>query len=167
MLPRSWRAVPVLAVLAACSPVQEYQEAARSLRFRLVRLEPELRMALPLDRSRIAFRIVLEVENPSRVPFHVLGFGGDLALTWRGERRGLGRLELARPLDLPAGGTARMETELSFTYQELRDNWTAIQAVASGSAAEWHIEGQLRAEAFGFPIRVPVRTTRASGGGRP
>ncbi|HLO68017.1 MAG TPA: LEA type 2 family protein [Holophaga sp.] len=161
---RAWRAVPVLVAMAACSPIREYEAAARSLRFRLARVEPQLRMALPLDRSRIAFKVVLEVENPSPVPFHVLGFAGDLALTFRDARRPLGRLELARPLDLPAGGMARMETELSFTYQELRENWTAIQAVASGAPGAWHLEGRLKAEAFGLPIQLPVRTTREFGG---
>ncbi|BDU75421.1 NDR1/HIN1-like protein [Mesoterricola sediminis] len=164
MAARAWRVVPVLAAAVACSPIQEYQAAARSLRFRLARVEPDLRVALPLDRSRIVFRLVLEVENPSQVPFRVLGFGGDLGLTFREARRPLGRLELARPLELPAGGTARMETELSFTYQDLRDNWTAIQAVTSGGSGAWHLDGQLKVDAFGFPLQLPVRTTRDFGG---
>jgi hypothetical protein len=153
-------AIPVLAALTACTPVRDYQEAARSLRYRLVRVEPDLRMTIPLDRSRIGFRVTLEVENPSTVPFHVLAFGGDLGLEFRGSRRPLGRLELVQPMDLPAGGSARMAAEISFGYSELRENWVAIQALADGAAGAWHLEGTLKVEAFGVPLSLPVRTSR-------
>ncbi len=162
---RAWLALPVLACVCACSPLKDYQDAARLLRFHLDRVEPSVHLALPLDRSRMGFRMVIGVDNPSQVPFHVLTFSGDLKLETRGAIQPIGRIELAKPLDLPAAGTGRMDAEVTFTYQELRDNWVAIQAAARGGSGVWHLEGTLKAEAFGLPLSFPVRTSRSFGGG--
>jgi hypothetical protein len=158
-------ALPILALATACSPLKDYQEAARTLRFHLDRVEPSLRLTLPVDRSRVQFHILLGVENPSTVPFHVVGFTGDLKLETAGATRGLGRLDLTRPLDLPAGGTAQLDADLSFSYGELRDNWAALDAVAKGAPGIWHLEGTLKAQAYGVPLQLPVRTSRSFGGG--
>jgi LEA14-like dessication related protein len=160
---RGWLALPVLAVTMACTPLKDYQEAARQLRFHLDRVEPSLHVSLPVDRSRIGFRVVLGVENPSTVPFHVVGFTGDLMLDNGGGMRSIGHLELTRALELPAGGQGQLDTELSFSYQDLRDNWVAIQSAAKGGAGTWHLEGALKAEVYGLPIKLPVRTSRPYG----
>jgi LEA14-like dessication related protein len=163
---KGWLALPALVCATACSPVKDYQEAARSLRFTLERVEPRVQFALPVDRSRIAFKLILRVENPSSVPFHVTSFEGALKLeTLNGPVRSLGSVELSRPLELPAGGTARMETEVSFTYSELRENWAAIQSVAAGGAGAWQVEGFLCLEAYRLPIKLPVKSRNAFGGG--
>lgn len=158
-------ALPILALASACSPLKDYQEAARGLRFHLDRVEPALRLALPVDRSRMQFRILLGVENPSTVPFHVMGFTGDLKLGTTGAPVTIGRLDLARPLELPAGGTAQLEAELSFGYGELRDNWALLEAVSRGAAGTWRLEGTLKAQAYGLPLQIAVRTSRSFGGG--
>jgi hypothetical protein len=146
--------------------VKDYQEAAQHLRFTLERVEPSIHVSLPVDRSRIAFRVILRVENPSSVPFHVRSFEGGLKLELRnGPIRPLGAVELSSPLELPAGGSARMETEVSFAYQELRENWAAIQSVASGGSGAWHLEGFLCLEAFRIPIKLPVKSRNTFGGG--
>jgi len=161
---RSWLALPILVVATACSPLKDYREAARGLRFHLDRVEPSVHLALPLDRSRMAFRVIVGVDNPSGVPFHVVGFTGDLKLETRGAVRTIGRMDLAKPLDLPAAGTGRMEVEVSFTYADLRENWVPIQAAAQGGSGVWHLEGTLKAEAYGFPVQLPVKSNRAFGG---
>jgi LEA14-like dessication related protein len=157
-------AFPILVVAAACSPVQTYRDAARTLSFHLDRVEPSVHLALPLDRSRMAFRVIVGVDNPSKVPFHLSGFTGDLKLETRGAVRSIGRMELARPLELPASGSASMEVEVSFTYGDLRDNWVPIQAAAQGGSGVWHLEGTLKAEAHGIPLQFPVKSNRAFGG---
>jgi len=162
---RGWLALPILVCAAACSPLRDYQEASRGLRFHLDRVEPKVHVTLPVDRSRIAFKVVLGVDNPSQVPFHVLGFAGDLKLEHRGTLRPIGRLELASPIDLPAAGTGRLETELSFSYSDLRDNWVAIEAMARGGSGTWRLEGSLKVEAYGIRFQIPVRSSRALGSG--
>lgn len=157
-------AFPILVLATACSPVRDYREAARSLRFHLDRVEPGVHLAFPLDRSRMAFRVVVGVDNPSTVPFHVLAFTGDLRLETRGADHAIGRLDLSRPLDLPPGGSGRMEVEVSFSYGDLRDNWVAIQAAAQGGSGVWRLEGSLKAETYGFPIQFPVKSSRSFGG---
>lgn len=157
-------ALPILVLATACAPVRDYREAARGLRFHLDRVEPRVHLALPLDRSRMAFRVVVGVDNPSGVPFHVTAFTGDLRLETRGAVHAIGRMDLARPIDLPPQGAGSMEVEVSFSYGDLRDNWVAIQAAAQGGSGVWLLEGALKAETHGFPIQLPVRSRRAFGG---
>jgi len=159
-----WVALPLLIAAPACSPVRNYQEAARSLRFSLDRVEPRLELALPLDRSRVAFDVTLGVANPSTVPFHLLSFEGSLRLEAEGAALPVGQIRLARALDLPAGGQAQLEVALSFGYQDLAKAWPALQAALNGGRpGAWELEGSLAGEVYGFPVRVPVRTRRAFG----
>ncbi len=156
--------LPVLVLATACAPVRDYREAARGLRFHLDRVEPRVHLALPLDRSRMAFRVVVGVDNPSGVPFHVSAFTGDLRLETRGATHAIGRMELARPIELAPRGSGSMDVEVSFSYGDLRDNWVAIQAAAQGGSGAWLLEGALKTEAYGFPIQLPVKSRRAFGG---
>lgn len=159
-----WAALPWLIAFTACSPVQRYQEAARSLRYTLERVEPDLQLAFPLERSRITFAITIGVENPSDVTFHIRGFEGVLRLDTDGTPRSLGQVHLIRALDLPAGGTAQLAVELAFGYRDLADRWPAIQSVLHGEAAgAWALEGTLFGEAYGFDVKLPVRTRRTFG----
>ena len=158
-----WAALPLL-IAPACSPVQRYQEAARSLRFTLDRVEPSIQLAFPLDRSQITFAVTLGVDNPSSVPFHLIGFEGALRLEVDGVSRPLGQVRLARALDIPPQGTAQLAVDLAFGYQDLADRWPAIQAVLHGEkAGAWELDGILRGSAYGFPVKLPVRTWRAFG----
>jgi len=159
-----WAALPLLLAVPACSPVQRYRSAAESLRFTLDRVEPELRLAFPLERSRITFAVTIGVENPSTVPFHLSGFEGAFRLDTDGVLRPLGQVRLMRALELPAGGSAQLDVELAFGYQDLADRWPALQAVLHGeSAGAWELEGTLLGEAYGFKVKVPVRTRRTFG----
>jgi hypothetical protein len=160
-----WLALPLLIAVPGCSPVQKYQEAARSLRFTLDRVEPTVTVAFPLERSRVGFDLTVGVENPSTVPFHVQTFEGALSLeTEGGEFKPLGRVALLQPLDLPAQGRARLEVSLSFTYQDLADRWPELEAALHGERpGAWELTGTLRAEVHGVPVQLPVRTRRAFG----
>ena len=159
---KGWLALPLL-MAAACSPLRDYQEAARSLRFRLGRVEPSLHLTLPLDRSRLGFRVMLEVENPSSIPFPVLAFSGELRLETEGTFRAIGHVELARPLELPAMGRGQLEGDLSFAYRDLKENWGALQDAVKGGPGIWHMDGTLRGEVHGFALQVPVHSSRPLG----
>jgi LEA14-like dessication related protein len=159
-----WVAVPLLIAIPACSPVRRYQEAARSLRFSLDRVEPNLELAFPLDRSRITFDVTIGVENPSTVPFHIRGFEGAFRLETDGVPKPMGEVRLSRALDLPAGGKAQMAVALSFGYQDLAERWPALQAVLHGeSAGSWDLDGDLRGDVYGIPVQLPVHTRRTFG----
>jgi len=158
-----WLALPILVCAAACSPVKDYQEAARGLQFQLDRVQPEFRLALPLERSQVVFRVLLTVVNPSKVPFHILAFAGDLSLETGGQLCAVGHVQLTKALELPATGSAGLEVEVSFSYQDLRDNWGAIQSATQGGAGAWRLDGSLQARAYGLPLNLPVRTHRPFG----
>jgi hypothetical protein len=160
-------ALPMLIALPACSPVRDYQEAARSLTFTLDRVEPRLQLAFPLDRSRLALDLTLGVHNPSNLPFHIQSFQGEVRLDTGSGAQPLGQLGLARALDLPAGGNAQLEVSVEFAYRDLERNWPGIQAaVRGGAAGSWELAGTLGADVYGVPLRLPVRTRQAFGGGR-
>jgi len=163
----AWVAVPLLMAAPACDSVRTYQEAARSLRFTLDRVEPRLQVAFPLDRSRITFDLILGVDNPSTVPFHVQSFQGDLRLESGGALHPVGRLELVRELELPARGHAQLAVQLALTYQDLKDHWGPLQDALHGKVpGAWKLEGALRAQAYGLPVKLPV-TARSDFGVRP
>ncbi len=159
-------AVPLLIAAAACSPVRRYQEAARSLRFSLERVEPALDLAFPLERSQVRFELTVGVENPSTVPFHLRSFDGVFRLETDGELKPLGQVNLLRPMDLPAGGKSRLLVALTFGYTDLADRWPALQAALAGTGVRpgsWELSGTLRGEVHGFLVEVPVRTRRPFG----
>ena len=160
-----WVALPLLIALPACSPVQRYQAAARSLSFTLDRVEPHFQLGFPLERSRVTFELTLAVENPSSVPFHLRGFTGAFRLEQDGRPEPLGQVEMVRPMDLPAGGKADLTVALSFGYQDLADRWpTLLRALQGGQAGAWELEGTLRAAVHGFPVQLPVKVHRSFGG---
>jgi len=160
-----WVALPLLAAVTACSPARKYQEAARSLRFTLERVEPDLQLALPLERSRIGFNLTVGVQNPSTVAFHLRTFEGAFHLELGEARHALGQVTLLSPLDLPAGGEAKLRVNLAFGYRDLADLWPDLQqALGRDRPGAWELDGTLRGEVYGFPVTVPVRTRRAFGG---
>ena len=159
-----WVALPLLIAVEACSPVRKYQEAARSLRFSLDRVEPSFQLGFPLERSRLSFHLILGVDNPSTVPFHLRGFLGDLRMESLGSSAQVGHLELEKAVDLPAGGHAELAVEASFVYQNLKAQWGPLQsALRAESQGAWALEGELKLEAYGFPWQLPVKTRRPFG----
>ncbi|MGA2082652.1 MAG: LEA type 2 family protein [Holophaga sp.] len=159
-------ALPLLVSVPACSPVRSYQEAARSLRFTLDRVDPTVQLAFPLDQSRIGFDLTVGVENPSTVPFNIRGFEGAFSLDTDGTPRPLGQVSLPRPLDLPAQGRARLEVALTFSYRDLAERWPVLEEVLHGERpGAWELTGTLRTEVHGIPVRLPVRIRRAIGAG--
>ena len=159
-----WIALPLLIAVPACSPVRGYQDAARSLRFSLDRIEPSLQLAFPLDRSRLVVDLTLGVENPSAVPFHVQDFQGEVRVDTGTGMQPLGRLELTRALDLPAGGRADLVVSAAFTYQDLAQRWPALQAaLRDGRPGAWELAGSLGAVVHGIPVRLPVKTRQGFG----
>lgn len=159
-----WLTLPLLMTVAGCAPVRNFQEAARSLRFTLDRVEPRLQLAFPLESSRVAFRIILGVENPSEVTFRIRGFAGNLGLRTAGQVRPLGHLELVQPLELAPGGKASLTVELALTYAELRDHWGPLQeAVRGTSTGAWTLDGSLGLEAYGMPLQLPIRASHGFG----
>jgi len=162
-----WAALPALLALTACSPVAQVPAAARSLRFAVDRVEPRFNLAFPLERSRVAFRIVFTVDNPSDVTFHLRGFEGELGLEAEGIAADLGHLALVQPTDLAARGRAALVLEVSFGYQDLRANWDTLQAaLIPGAVGAWTLTGTLKAEAYGITWPLPVKA-REPLGGRP
>lgn len=163
MNPR-WLALPSLLLLVGCpalDPAQAYRDAARRLAFSLDRVEPTLRVAFPLERSRVGFRLTLGVDNPSDLHLKARSLGGELLLEHGGQVQRVGNVAFTQGLDLPARGRASLPVELSFTYEELKGAWGPLQKVLrSPHGAVWRLEGQAGLDVLGIPVTVPLRARK-------
>ena len=136
--------------------MRNYQDAARDLRFSLSRVQP---------RVQLAFQITLAVENPSRVPFHVRGFEGDLSLESPDGTHPMGHVTLVQAMDLAPGALADLTVEVSFSCQDLQAQWSSLQAALRPEAfGAWTLEGLLKVDAYGLSWPLPVKTRQAFGG---
>lgn len=161
-----WLAVPALLMLAGCTelnPALLYQNAARQLHFSLDRVEPSLQLAFPLEESRVGFRLVIGVDNPSQVRFRARSLGGRLALDEGTNTHAIGQIAFNQGLDLAPGTRSQMPVDLSFTYRELKQAWGPLGSAIRGKKGTWRLDGQLQLEAFGMPFTLPIRATKATG----
>lgn len=161
-----WLAVPALLLLSGCAelnPALLYQNAARQLRFSLDRVEPSLQLAFPLEESRVGFRVVVGVDNPSQVRFRARSLGGKLALEDGTQTHAIGQVSFTQGVDLAPGSRSQMPVDLSFTYRELKQAWGPLGAAIRGRKGTWHVEGQLQLEAYGLPFTLPIRTSKTTG----
>ncbi len=160
---KPWLALPALLLLTGCADlnlVRNYQEASRQLRFTLDRVEPQIQLSFPLENSRVTFRLVVGVENPSQVQFRARGFTGQLSMD---EGMPIGQVAFSQGITLAPGGRSQVPVDLSFDYRELKQAWGPLGAAIRGQKSAWHLEGQLQLEAFGLPFTVPIRTSKTTG----
>ena len=161
---RAWLAAPALLALVACKPLDpagSYRQAASQLTFQLDRVEPRLEPVFPLDRSRLAVRLVIRVDNPSEVRFHASHVLGNLGLEEQGQTHLLGTVDLPQGVELVPRATSPLILDLNFTYGDLRQHWPAVlRALRQGAPATWKLDGKARMEAYGIPITVPFHARK-------
>lgn len=163
---KAWLALPVLLLATGCAElnlVQKYQDASRQLRFSLDRVEPSLHLAFPLEESRVGFRLVVGVDNPTQVHFRARGLAGRLSLEEATRSHPIGQVAFGRGIDLPPGARSQMPVDLSFGYRELKQAWAPLNSALRGQKGTWRIDGELQMEAFGLPFTLPLRASKASG----
>ncbi len=161
-----WLAVPALLLLSGCAelnPALLYQNAARQLRFSLDRVEPSLQLTFPLENSRVGFRLVVGVDNPSQVRFRARSLGGKLALEDGTQTHAIGQVTFSQGIDLAPGSRSQMPVDLSFGYRELQQAWGPLGAAIRGRKGTWRVDGQLQLEAYGIPFAVPIRASKGTG----
>ena len=166
-----WLAVPALLLFVGCpkglDPTAAYREAARQVRFSVERVEPSLKLALPLDQSRLVLRVTMGMENPTGTRLRARGFQGRISLDDQGSAHPLGGVGFNQGIDLPAQGRATVPVDLAFTYRELKDVWSPVSSAVKGRRATWRLDGTLELDVMGFPISVPVRASKGSGASNP
>lgn len=159
-----WLAVPALFAISGCAGlVRNYQAAARQLRFDLERVEPSLQLSFPLEESRVGFRLIVGVDNPTQVHFRARGFTGRLALDGGTETHTIGQVTFSQGLELPPGSHSQIPVDLTFNYRELKQAWSPLTSTLRGQKGTWRLEGQLQLEAFGIPFTVPIRPSKTTG----
>ncbi len=163
---KAWLALPALVLCLGCTQLdlaRRYQDAAQQLRFSLDRVEPSLQLTFPLEESRVTFRLVIGVDNPSQVRFHARGFTGQLSLEDGANTHALGQVAFTQGLELAPGTHSQMPMDLSFGYREVKQAWNPLNSALRGRKGTWRLDGQLRLEAFGLPFTVPIRSSKGTG----
>jgi len=164
---RVWLAVPALLLLCGCDvldPAVAYREAAQRLRVTLDRVEPNLELAFPLDRSRLRLRLTLSVENPSDLRLRVRSIGGRVFLDEGGASRSISALDFAKGLDLSPRARTPVVVDLSVAYGDLKEAYGSLRAVVlDGRPGNWRLEGQLQLDVLGIPVSVPLRASKYVG----
>ena len=167
MMRSAWLAVPALLMLCGCDmldPAAAYRQAAQQLRVSLDRVEPNLELAFPLERSRLRLRLTLGVENPSDLRLRVRSIGGRIFLDEGGASRSISALDFARGLDLPPRARTPVVAELSIAYGDLKESYRSLRAVVlDGRSGTWRLEGQILLDVMGIPVSVPLRSSKSVG----
>jgi len=160
-------ALSALVLLAGCdaiNPALQYQEAARQLRFSLDRVEPQIELAYPLERSRLRLRLDVGVDNPTDQRLRTRRVRGDLRLAAQGGDHALGAIGFPEGMDLAPRGRSTLHTEVVLSYADLKSAWGPLTAAASRrEPATWSLNGEARFEVMGIEFGVPFRTSKASG----
>lgn len=160
-------ALSALVILAGCdalSPALRYQEAARQLRFSLDRVEPQVELALPLERSRLRLRLDLGVDNPTEQRLRTRRVGGNLRLAAQGGDHAIGAIGFPEGMDLAPKGRSTLRAEVVLSYADLKQAWGPLTAASlRREPATWSLAGEARFEVMGLEFGVPFRASKASG----
>jgi hypothetical protein len=160
-------ALSALVLLVGCealNPALRYQEAARSLKFSLDRVEPRLDLAFPLEQSRVRFRLEVGVDNASDQRLRTRRIAGNLGLTAQGREHALGTVSFPEGMDLAAKGRSVLPVEISLGYADLKAAWAPLSgALLHKEPATWTLVGEARFEVMGIEFGVPFRTRKDSG----
>ena len=159
--------LPALLLLVGCealSPALKYEEAARKLRFTLDRVEPQIELAFPLERSRLRLRIDVGVDNPSDQRLRTRRVAGDLKLNAQGADYSLGSVSFPEGADIAPKGRSILKVDVALGYSDLKSAWGPLSgAVMRHEAATWSLNGEARFEVMGIEFGVPFRTSKGSG----
>lgn len=161
-----WLTAPALVLLTGCGALSPtaYRRAAQRLTFTLEAVEPSFHLAFPLERSRVALDLRLQVDNPSKVAFRARSIAGSILLEQGGQNHPIGQLDLAHGLDLPPNTRTPVTINLSFTYGDLAQAWPTLKSVMlQDGTGTWRLEGQAKLETFGIPVTLPLSIQKPAG----
>ena len=164
---RRWLVLPALLGLVGCNslnPALRYEEAARQLRFTLIRVEPRVELAFPLDQSRLRLRLDVGVDNPSEQRLRSRRVTGELRLKSQGEDHAIGQVSFPEGADLAPKGRTTLRVDVSFGYTDLKSAWSPLShAVLRQEPATWTLAGEGRFEIMGVEFGIPFKTSKESG----
>jgi hypothetical protein len=163
---RFWM-LPVLALFAGCNvlnPALRYEEAARQLRFSLDRVEPQVELAFPIEKSRLRLRLEVGVDNPSDQRLRTRRVSGNLGLSAQGRDHALGSVSFPEGADIQAKGRSTLKVDVTLGYADLKEAWGPLSgAVLKHETATWSLAGEARFEMLGIEFGVPFRASKGSG----
>jgi hypothetical protein len=155
--------LPLVAIFLSCTPVgNKYKVAASKLRCSLTQVESNINIKLPISKTKIDLKIVVELENPTTVSFVVRSFNGKLSLITKDKHLHIGDIGLLKAEKLPAKSKVAAIIVTSIKYQDLANNWPlAKMALNKEITGSWNLSGKLHGEINGIPIWLPVKSTRS------
>lgn len=160
-----WLAVPALVLLAGCTPVNTYKQAAKQLKFSLDRVEPTVHLAYPIEQSRVVLHLTVEAENPTQVRFKARSITGHVVLESDGAVHNVGDLSTVQAIDLKPSARTPVAMDLALTYGDLQKAWYALRLVAQGARpGTWKLDGEVGLDVLGVPVTTPLHVQKRASG---
>jgi len=148
----------------ALDPSIAYRQAAQQLRVTLDRVEPNLDLAFPLERSRLRLRLTLGVDNPSDIRIAARSIEGNIGLQQGDGSLAIGRIAFPQGLDLPAHGRVPVSAEVSIAYGDLKEALPTLRRVVlEHREGTWTLEGTMKVDVLGIPISIPLHSRKHVG----
>jgi hypothetical protein len=159
--------LPALTLFAGCNainPALRYEEAARQLRFSLDRVEPQVELAFPVEKSRLRLRLEVGVENPTDQRLRTRRVNANLGLAAQGKDHALGSVSFPEGADILPKGRSLLKVDVTLGYADLKEAWGPLSgAVLRHETATWSLAGEARFETLGIEFGVPFRASKGSG----
>lgn len=138
--------------------LQEYRDAALKLRFSLLRVEPDLQLALPPEQPRLTLGLVLAADNPTSVPFNARELSGALVMDAPEGPVTLSDINLTDGMEIRPNGQSELRAKVSLGFASVRNVWDLLtRSVARKNFEGLRLEGQAKVQAYGRTWTVPLR----------
>ena len=153
----------LLTILTACSPLRkQYKFAASELHFSLAMVESDVRLAFPINKTKIVSKLTIEVENPTTTKFVVRDFNGRLYLNTCGKCLNMGNIKLLKSAKLPANGKTNLIIITSVDYKDLTSNWALVNmALDKKIQGNWELSGTIRGSIYNIPVSLPIQVNQS------
>jgi len=143
--------------------IAEVDDIINQLSFQIEKLEPKLRVELPIDRSGLDVIIHLGIETPTDKPINAKSFFGKLEIEQGGESNILGDVKFSGGVSVPARSSGTVPITLQFKYDDIRNAWKPLANVALGHVAVWKLSGGLELTSGKNTYTVPVNLSTTTG----
>jgi len=148
--------------LVAAHVAAQVDDIVSQLKMKIGKIEPKLRMELPLDGSSLEGNVRLIIENPTDKEINASQFYGELSLEQGGNSQPLGAIAFNDPIVIPPESTGSVLVHFNFKYSEIKGVWRQLLAMSIGEPTTWRVTGNLSLIAGGKTYTTPVDLSKTT-----
>jgi len=157
--PTATMATAAMGLAAQAETAEDATDYASQLSLKIGKIEPKLRIELPLDNSALEGNIRLEIENPTDKQIIASQFNGQLSLDQGGNILPLGAIAFDDPVVIQPKSSESLFMRFDFRYGEIKATWPQLAAIFGRSMAfsvTCRVTGDLSLIASGKTHTIPV-----------